>query len=133
MSLEMKIHREIELRLSEDEMYRKAEEFGELAIKALGRERGKTQLRNLENIANSTLKVSDVLDYIKRQTARLREWKAGNFGAKMLTYFQNDIARKRDDIMAYLSEEFKDLNEHTVRVKKQDIHLRMIRGIAHSF
>jgi len=46
----------------------------------------------------------------------------------MLTYFQNDIARKRDDIIAYLSEEFKDLNEHTVRVKKQDIHLRMIRG-----
>lgn len=128
MSLQMKIHREIELQL--DEMYDKSQELGELAVKVLGRDRGKSQLRNLENIANSTLKVSDVLDYLKRQTARMQEWKKQGFGTRMLQYIQKDIVDMRETIFGHLTkdEEFQELKGHQGEFKKQEILMLLIRG-----
>jgi len=126
MSLQMKIHREVELQI--DSMYEKSEEFGELAVKVFEEVRGKSQLRNLENIVNSTLKVSDVLDYIKRQTARLNEWKKDNFGTKMLDYIQKDIADMKETVFKNLSYEFGHLKGHQGDFKKQEIAMQLIRG-----
>ena len=126
MSLQMKIHKEVELQI--DAMYSKTEQLGELAVKVFGRGRGKTQLRNLENIANSTLKVSDVLDYIKRQTARLNEWKKQGFGVKMLEYIQKDILNMRKTVFTHLSSELEHLNDRDREFKKQEITVQLIRG-----
>lgn len=126
MSLQMKIHKEVELQI--DAMYSKTEQLGELAVKVFGRGRGKTQLRNLENIANSTLKVSDVLDYIKRQTARLNEWKKQGFGVKMLEYIQKDILNMRKTVFTHLSSELEHLNDRDRELKKQEIAVQLIRG-----
>ncbi len=73
MAKRMKIRKEVAFQL--DTLTSEAERFGVAASLAFGRDRGKAQLRNLQNIANSTLKVSDVFDYIKRQTARMWEWR----------------------------------------------------------
>jgi len=128
----MKIHKEVELQI--DAMYSKTEQLGELAVKVFGRGRGKTQLRNLENIANSTLKVSDVLDYIKRQTARLNEWKKQKFGVKMLDYVK-EIESQKDQIFENLitdskltPDERRKLQGHDGDFKKQEIAVQLIRG-----
>lgn len=133
MNLQMQIHKEVELRL--DDMYSKTQELGKLAVKVFGRGRGKTQLRNLENIANSSLKVSDVLDYIKRQTARMNEWKKQDFGIKMLDYVQQGIDARKDDIFKKLltetqltSQEEKILKGHQGEFKKQEIAMQLVRG-----
>jgi hypothetical protein len=133
MNLQMKIHREVELHI--DKMYGKTEQLGKLAVQVFGRDRGKAQLRNLENIANSTLKVSDVLDYIKRQTARMNEWKKQNFGLQMLSYVQKEIEAQKENIFENLKtetqftqQEVKELQGHEGEFKKQEIAMQLIRG-----
>ncbi len=126
MALRMKIHKEVALQL--DALYTEAEKFGKTASQSFGKERGKAQLRNLQNIANSTLKVSDVLDYIKRQTARMREWKNDHFGADLLRFMTNEITHRRDAIVSLLSDEFSILDEHQGAFRQQEISLHLIRG-----
>lgn len=129
MNLQMKIHKEIELQLDQDDVYKKAEAFGRLAVEVFGRDRGKAQLRNLENIANSTLKVSDVLDYIKRQTARMKQWQDKNFGKQMLDYIQKELDAQKEKIFSELSrQEPEALHGHPGEFKKQEIAMQLIRG-----
>ena len=126
MAFRMKIHKEVAFQL--DTLYAEAEQFGKAASKSFGKERGKAQLRNLQNIANSTLKVSDVLDYIKRQTARMREWKDDHFGADLLRFMTTEINRRRDYVVQLLADEFSALDEHQGAFRKQEIALHLIRG-----
>ena len=132
MSLNMKIHREVELQI--DQMYKDTRALGSVAFQVFGRDRGKAQLRNLENIANSTLKVSDVLDYIKRQTARMNEWKKQGFGKRMLKYVEEDIDTQKKDIFDNLAHctiltqsETDDLQSHQVEFMKQNVAMQLIR------
>jgi len=118
MGTRMKIYREIECQL--DKLYRDAECFGKIAAEVFGRGRGKSQLRNLENIANSTQKVADVQDYIKRQTARMREWSNKNFGPGLLEFIKTDIPKNRKAIVDRLA-----INDE---FKEQEIYVQLIRG-----
>ena len=62
------------------DFYAKSQELGQLAAKTFsqesdrGRERHRAQMTGLENIAETTQKWTDVLDYIKKQMARPRGW-----------------------------------------------------------
>jgi len=69
--------------------------------------RHRSQMTGLENIAESALKTSDVLDYVKRQTARFAYWRQdfpngeaskGSFGERLRTYLEEELAKKRDVI-----------------------------------
>src|SRR6266567_6802616 len=59
-----------------EDFYKKSQELGMLAAQSFRgeresdkQERHRSQMTGLENIAETTLKVTDVLDYIKKQTA----------------------------------------------------------------
>src|SRR5205807_2222165 len=67
----------------------------------------RSQMTGLENIAESALKVSDILDYIKRQTARFLYWRQSSpgekpsdeaFGERLKNYIEGELARKRNAI-----------------------------------
>lgn len=63
------------------EVNQQAEVFYEEAIKLCDHAahaltgRRRSQMTSLENVAESALKASDVLDYVKRQTARFSAWR----------------------------------------------------------
>lgn len=72
MNPEMKIIREVSVQA--ENFYDDAVRLGDHAASALT-ERHRSQMTSLENIAESTLKASDVFDYIKKQTARFNYWR----------------------------------------------------------
>lgn len=94
---QMKIIKEIAIRA--DQFRTNTEKLGKMAANAFA-DKHKAQLKGLENIANSALKVSDVLDYIKRQTGKSEQgtkWKKENFGEKLLNNI-SDLKNDRDRI-----------------------------------
>lgn len=104
MNPEMKVIREVSFMA--DDCYEDAVQLGNHAAEAI-KARHRSQMTGLENIAESTLKTSDVFDYIKKQIARFSHWrqtfsrqkdKKQGFGERLLAYLENDLARKRDEI-----------------------------------
>jgi hypothetical protein len=89
MKREIELVRAIALRA--DALRGKAEELGQQAARALTGEVGKRQIKGLENLASSTQKISDVFDYIKRQTAKQEAWRNNNFGKTLLDYLENEL------------------------------------------
>ncbi len=114
----------------------------------------RNQMTGLENVADSSLKVSDLFDYVKRQTARAknyREWQTAinnssafkqgssqsiTFGELMLFYLQgsNDANRfnlkvglpaLRDNIYTALALQGQDQEE--ADLLKREIHLQLCR------
>src|SRR5947199_2324634 len=83
------------LRVNEqaENFYDKSQEIGTLAAQSFmqerDRQRHRSQMTGLENIAETTLKVTDVLDYIKKQMGRPRGWTS--FGESLKTYIENNI------------------------------------------
>lgn len=82
--------------------YEKSQELGILAAQSFLEEHGKdrrqrhrAQMTGLENIAETTRKTTDVLDYIKKQIARQQGWKkvydGKSFGESLKTYIENDL------------------------------------------
>ena len=116
MNERMKILKEVAIRT--DNFRDKTKELGEKAKKAFS-EKHKSQMRNLESIANSALKVSDVLDYIKRQTGRDEKWKKENFGKELLAIIEGELAKNRDQIYQPLT--------ITDELTKLEIYLLLIR------
>lgn len=124
--MEMKTIKEIALK--SDGFYKQAKELGEIAasLSAFG-ERHRAQITNLENIASSTWKFSDVLDYIKRQIARSdksQRWRFNNFGNRLKEQIENEISEKRDEIC-------KDLNIDENPAVAQQVYLALIREFIH--
>lgn len=118
MNREMEIIRAVAVKA--DSFYEQAREMAEGALRAVRGSRGKSQMKNLENIANSTLKVSDVFDYIKKQVARYDEWQSNNFGVGLLRFLQENLRRDTDNLIAGL--------EWTPdEIEKQKIYLLLIR------
>lgn len=72
MNIEMQIIREVNEQA--ELFYSKATELGRLAADAMGKDR-RSQMTGLENVAETTLKTSDVFDYIKKQMARFDDWR----------------------------------------------------------
>jgi hypothetical protein len=89
----MEIRKLVALQAGSEDFYSKAKAKGEAAHTAL-KNRGKSQIRNLENIANNADKVSDLLDYVKKQTARSRpnqDWRCHNFGQELVQYIETGL------------------------------------------
>lgn len=104
MNTEMQILREINI--AAENFYQDAVEHGKHAAYVLTRAH-RSQMTGLENIADSAPKVSDILDYIKRQTARFPYWRQSfpgekpsdeAFGERLKNYLEEDLADKRNAI-----------------------------------
>ena len=104
MNQQMKILKEIAQTADSDDFCNRAKELGEGASKAFG-SRHRNQMTNLENIANSTLKVTDVLDYIKKQVARSENhkiWRKDNFGTRVKEHIEQSLRAQRREICGRL-------------------------------
>lgn len=101
-------HRElkiiIEVNEAAEQFYPECYKLGEHAALVITK-RHRSQLTNLENVANSAFKSSDVFDYIKRQTARYDFWRKPHpgysdeiFGLRLLNQLTGDLAERRQQI-----------------------------------
>lgn len=123
MNQQMKILKEIAQTADRDDFYNRAKEFGEIASGAFDSNH-RSQMTNLENIVNSTLKVTDVLDYIKKQVARSernKRWRKDNFGSRLKDYIEENLRARRQEICAILE----GIDENSV--EGQRIYLNLIR------
>ncbi len=98
MNFEMKTIREVSLEA--EICYPEVIKLGDHAAYALTA-RHRAQLTGLENIAESTFKTADILDYIKKQIARFNHWRkpdptASNpqqgFGERLRYYLEEDLS-----------------------------------------
>jgi hypothetical protein len=121
----LKVMREVALRA--DNMQETAREIGGNAALGLTRSR-RAQVTGLESIANSALKTTDVLDYIKLRTARQRrdEWTYGNWGPVLLDYLSKTLASERDVIC-------KQLGIDVPSIDSVEVHLMLVREFVRQF
>ena len=119
-----------QISLKADNFYSDGERFGKWAKLAFGNSR--SQIRGLESIANSSLKVADILDYIKKQTGKQKareQWRKlqGNqeFGPALLNFISDSLRTKRDEVCVVISA----LPNQAVvdELEKQRIFLALIR------
>ena len=124
MNQQMKILKEIAQVTDRDDFYNRTKELGEVASQAFG-SRHRSQMTNLENIANSTLKVTDVLDYIKKQVARddrHQTWRKNKFGERLKDYIEQSLRSQRREICGKLGSVEENSSEG------QRIYLSLIRA-----
>jgi DNA mismatch repair ATPase MutS len=104
MNREMKIIREVHIQA--ENFYKDAVKLGDHAAYVL-KAQHRSQMTNLENIAESAFKATDILDYIKKQTARFSFWrqqfpedKDGNisFGERLKRYLENNLQTTLENI-----------------------------------
>jgi hypothetical protein len=104
MNPEMRVIREVSMQA--EGFYEDAVQLGNHAAHAL-KAAHRAQMTGLESIAESTLKTSDVFDYIKKQTARFPYWRQGYpggeyqdvaFGERLKNYLEKDLATRRNSI-----------------------------------
>ena len=123
MNQGMKIIKEIAQVADRDDFYARAKNLGEIASKAFG-ERHRSQMTSLENIANSTLKVTDVLDFIKKQFAKAKRnegWRKDDFGIKLKKDIEQSLRKRREEICHVLE----GVEEESI--EGQRIYLSLIR------
>lgn len=123
MNQGMKIIKEVAQVADRDDFYGRAKTLGETASRAFG-ERHRSQMTSLENIANSTLKVTDVLDFIKKQFAKSKRnegWRNENFGIELQKYIEQSLQKRREEICHVLE----GVEEESV--EGQRIYLNLIR------
>ncbi len=92
------MHRTLAIRravaLRSDQFAAKAEELGALAAQVISGTSGRSQLTGLEAVAQGTLKIADILDYIKLRVGRQDAWRRSDFGRQLLGYLQSEIKGK---------------------------------------
>lgn len=89
-----------------EDFYEKSQELGTLAAQSFfninqrEREKHRSQMTGLENIAETAWKATDVLDYIKKQMARERSgWTTVHrFGENLKQYIENGLTPAIDDV-----------------------------------
>jgi len=85
----------------------------------------RSQMTSLENIAETTRKVTDVLDFIKKQIGRpnqiawRKEYEGQRFGETLKQYIENDIKAIANDV--YI--DVREVNE----LERQHIYLLLVR------
>lgn len=100
----------LEVNSQAESFYEEATRLGDHAAHALGGKH-RAQMTNLESVAESAFKASDVLDYVKRQTGRFSYWQQRApatasfrgaadevFGERLKNYLEQDLAKRRDII-----------------------------------
>lgn len=125
------------LRINEEaeSFYKQSEALGQLAAQAFLEERKgdrqrkhRAQMTGLENIAETMLKVSDVLDYIKKQIARqpgwVKEYNGQQFGESLKNFIEKDFAKNVQRICKKVGNENQSEEEQRER---QYIYLQLIR------
>ena len=123
MNQGMKIIKEVAQVADRDDFCGRAKTLGEIASSAFG-EKHRSQMTSLENIANSTLKVTDVLDFIKKQFAKAKPnegWRKDDFGIKLKKYIEQSLRKRREEICHVLE----GVEEESV--EGQRIYLSLIR------
>ena len=135
MNYEMQVM--LEISFEADEFYPQAAALGSHAAKAL-QDKHRAQLTGLENIAESTIKISDIMDYIKKQTARFSHWRHAltngenaqqGFGERLRAYLENDLAKRCDAVCERLhigDSSYED------KQKRRRIYLLLIRQFIRS-
>lgn len=129
MNLSMTIIRAVAKELDRDTVYDRAQALGAKAASLR-----RAQISGLESIANSTRKVSDVLDYLKLRTARHKEWRVDNIGADVLGFLQQELRKSRDGVFKELTDmiekekEAQKAGDQFKEYVRQDIYIRLIRG-----
>jgi hypothetical protein len=128
-------HRElkiiIEVNEAAEQFYPESVKLGEHAADVITN-RHRSQLTNLENVANSAFKSSDVFDYIKRQTARYNFWRQPHkgqsdqqpFGERLLKQLEQSLKGRRDYICTKL--EIGDTTDEDRRLRRH-VYLLLIR------
>ena len=92
------------------------------------RQKHRAQLTGLETLAETTLKVTDVLDYIKKQTARQKGWKEEHqgqrFGVALKEYIETKIKVNVDNVCVEMK-----IGRETDEEKRdrQYIYLQLVR------
>ena len=127
-------HRElkiiIEVNEAAEQFYEESTKLGEHAAHVITNKH-RSQLTNLENVANSAFKSSDIFDYIKRQTARYNFWRQPHkghsnqpFGERLLKQLEQDLKGRRDNICTKL--EIGDTTDEDRRLRRH-VYLLLIR------
>jgi hypothetical protein len=110
-----------------DAYYSDTQSLGEVAWLAFG-ERNKSQIRNLENIANSAMRVADILDFVKRQTGRSRptkQWRFQDFGHNLLEKLDKPVRQDAQNIFDSVK---RDVRDHQLGIDDQrQIHIFLCR------
>ena len=97
MNQQMKNLKEIAQIADSKDFQTKVQELGEVASNVF-RPGQRNQLTNLNNIANSSLKVTDVINYIKKQVARAdrnETWRKNNFGTQLKKYIEQNLRERQ--------------------------------------
>jgi len=121
-----------------DEFYKVSQNLGMLAAKSFREEQGRerqhrhrAQMTGLENIAATTLKVTDVLDYIKKQTARQRGWqnKVGSHGERFGESLKTSIESGLETFLDNVCHDFIDRTTYEGKLERQGAYLELIRQL----
>lgn len=118
MKRRMQIIKLVELKA--DSYYDDAQRLAEAGKKAFSG-MGKSQLEKLRAIADCALKVSDVLNYIKNQAARHKEWRENNFADELLEKVDKKLKKDMKELCSQLT------SPSASDLEKQQIHLMLIR------
>lgn len=128
-------HREVVIRkrisAKSDEYYDEIKALGEIASQAFGKQ-NKSQISNLENVANSAVRVADVLDFIKRQTGRskpAKQWSYLGFGHKLLQKLDESIRKDAQIIVKTLEPQTSSAELETDDLRR--IHILLCREFIH--
>ena len=119
-----------------EEFYKKSQELGMLAAQSFREEHGRerqqrhrAQMTGLENIAETTLKVTDVLDYVKKQTARQKGWQKEvgvnkeRFGESLKKYLESGL----EPFVNKVCHGFIESTTDTGKQERQEAYLQLIR------
>jgi hypothetical protein len=123
------------------DFYEQSQKFGMLAVESFkgeqNQERHRSQMTGLENIAETTLKVTDVLDFIKKQTAQQRVqrgkeaqgWKK-KVGEKGELFGELLINHIKDGLQPFINDvclDFIDSATQQGKRERQEAHLELVR------
>jgi hypothetical protein len=121
-----------------EEFYKKSQDLGMLAAQSLGEEQGRerqqrhrAQMTGLENIAETTLKVTDILDYIKKQTARQKGWQkevganGERFGESLKKYIESGLETFVNNVCYGLIDRTTDEGKQ----ERQEAYLQLVRQL----
>ncbi len=135
--IEVMIH--VNKQADSEDFYNASQHLGSLAAQSFREEQGnerqrrhRAQMTGLENIAETTLKATDVLDYIKKQTARQKGWqnKVGangeRFGERLKTYIESGLDPYVKDVCRACSI---DITKEAGKQEQRKVYLELIRQL----
>ncbi len=122
-----------------EEFYQASQHLGMLAALSFREEQGRdrksrhrAQMTGLENMAETTLKATDVLDYIKKQTARQKGWqiqvgeKRERFGESLKTYIESGLEPYLESVC---SGGFITITNEDSKQERRNAYLELIRQL----